>query len=190
MRYTIRIREQIPEFVTVQGVAGLENIRNNLAVIPNPPSFRALLYSDLSGIHGDDPTKRVELWDDLEGTATDAEVFSACPGLRDFLAYQIRLIGDKKLKEEVAKPYLDGEQKTWPQQQKEAEGYPNIPTPMINAMAWERRISVFEMIAKIKENADKFPAASGTILGIQQRLLDQIYATQSVDELFSVVWPQ
>jgi len=82
--YTIIVRDQIsPQFILVQGVGKQESALNPGPVPVYPATVKKLLYKPVDfDLYGVDPVKRTELWDDDGGTATDAAVLAACPGLK------------------------------------------------------------------------------------------------------------
>lgn len=192
-RYSIFIIPKIAEeYITVNGPNGPVR-RKNISVNPVYPStFVRCVYTDESDLYGDDPTRRTQLWEDAEGTATDAEIFAACPRLRDWQAGQIRQTGAFRLNQ-LAEPYQPAERDTWATQMTEAERYladPAAETPMLNAIAAGRGIPLAELVTLVMGNADLFRMFSGQILGQQQALLDIIYRTQSVEEMLAVQWPE
>lgn len=65
--------------VTVQGSRGPEVRREPLPDIR--PRTGRCIWSDLSGLTGDDPTRRVEVWVTPDGTATADEVLAAAPAI-------------------------------------------------------------------------------------------------------------
>jgi hypothetical protein len=89
MPFTIRILDAIPEFITVQGINGPERRRNPEPVFYPPQSYVQLIWQDKTGLYGSDPARRVELWEDVNGVATLAEVKANCPG---FLQSRLALI--------------------------------------------------------------------------------------------------
>jgi hypothetical protein len=190
--YTIVQLPQItPQYVVVDGANGPESRLNPGTARQKPLGGVRVLYADYSGLYDNDPTKRVELWEDTAGTATDAEIFAACPGLRDDRAARIRAEGNTRLLA-IANPYQPSERETWPVQMSEAEAWlkdSTAPTPMIDAIATGRRIDKSILITYIMDNTNLFRQASGIILGQQQSLLVAIYSAATVDTLMAVVWP-
>jgi hypothetical protein len=190
--YTIiQLPKITPQYVVVDGPNGTESRLNPGEARPKPAGGVRVLYADYSDLYGNDPTKRVELWEDTAGTATDAEIFDACPGLRDDRAARIRAEGNTRLLA-IANPYQPSERETWPVQMSEAEAWlkdSNAATPMVNAIAAGRSIDKSLLITYIMENTNVFRQASGVILGQQQALLMTIYSATTVDALLAVVWP-
>lgn len=77
----------------------------------------------------------------------------------------------------IAQPYGPEERETWKTQEEEALQWQddnNAPCPMIRAMSTARGITMQLMVEKILENSALFRAASGQILGLQQKELDQL----------------
>jgi len=72
--------------IVVQGALGPESRREPLPVGLRPET--ACLYADLSGLEGDVPGRRVELY--AGGSATDAEVLAACPYLKPSVVADIK----------------------------------------------------------------------------------------------------
>ena len=59
---------------------------------------------------------------------------------------------------------------------------------MITAMANNRGITVVDMVGKIVENANLYRNTIGELLGKQQRLLDEIAAATTTEEVEAIVW--
>jgi hypothetical protein len=190
MKYQIVQIPQQQEFVQVQGPDGPVTRKNINPAVEYPAGLVQCLYSERSGLYGVDPGKRVELWESTLGTATDNEIFSACPGLRDFVALRIRALVNETLLA-IATPYQPAERETWPIQVTEAERWladATAETPMIDAICAGRNISKAVLIGYIMDNTTAFRAASGMILGQQQALLERIYSVTTVAELLAVKW--
>lgn len=82
-----------------------------------------------------------------------------------------------KMLTNIAAPYNAEERETWKTQEEEARLWMTdheLPCIMIRAMAVSRGITVELLVEKIIANADKFRAASGQILGMQQAEIDLI----------------
>jgi hypothetical protein len=191
MKYSIVQIPKQPEFIIVDGPMGQVSRKNINPPCDRPATGVQCLYYDHSDFYGDELTKRVELWQDLNGTATDADIFSACPLIRDARAVLIRAEGNARLLQ-IANPYQPSERETWPIQMTEAEAWLKdnaTVTPLIDAICLYRNCSKSELIGYIMENTNLFRAASGAILGVQQALLIQIYTATTIDALLSVTWP-
>jgi hypothetical protein len=89
MPYTIRIVDRIEPTRIVQGLNGLEVFRNPEPLFTPPQNFVRKLWEEKSGIYADDPTQRVELWEDVNGIDTFAQITAACPG---FIQSRLTLI--------------------------------------------------------------------------------------------------
>ena len=73
--YTVvQIPKIVPQYIVAQGATGTETRLNPGAERVKPVGGVRVLYSDVSGLYGDDPAKRVELWEDVNGTASEAEI--------------------------------------------------------------------------------------------------------------------
>jgi hypothetical protein len=93
-----------------------------------------------------------------------------------YVTKAIRTKGELKLNK-VQHPYADNEAKTWDAQLTEARAFladVTSITPLITQLAEARGITKADLVSKIVANADLFKAASGAILGQQQRLLDRL----------------
>ena len=107
MNYTIFIREQItPQYIEVREATGTSSRLNPGTAPQYPSTFVRMLYSDLSGIYGTDPTFRVELWEDPAGSATINQVRTSCPGFIQQCLINIRLL---------AKTHLEAKWPLWAQ---------------------------------------------------------------------------
>lgn len=178
MNYSIRTIEQ--QFVTVNGINGPETFKAPDGWIP-PQSYIQKLYE----------ADNKQLWQDVDGKATSLEIFAAFPGLREWKAQQIRGEGNTRL-EAIAKPYGPAERESWFIQVSEAEQWlinQATATPMLTAMAAARQISLAEMVNKVMENNGIFRTYCGTVLGIQQALLDQVYTEQDFEAFMGITWP-
>jgi len=78
----------------------------------------------------------------------------------------------------VAKPYFPEERETWFKQQEAAEKYAadGTITTFLQNMADARGIAVAELVAKIEENIEAYDSAIATLLGTQQKELDELGA--------------
>ena len=192
-KYSIFVLNKIEQKTLLRhGPHGLVERKNPGTPPSYPKTFVKCVYSDTSDRYGDDYTRRTELWEDTAGTATDEQIFAACPRLRDVKAQEIRLVGAFRLNQ-LAEPYQPAERDTWPTQLKEAEAFqadPEAVTPMLDAIAAGRGIEKATLVTLVMGNANLFRVKSGEILGQQQALLDRVYATQSVEELLAVKWPE
>lgn len=189
--YSVYITPQIPEFVTVNGPYGLVETWPNSEEFATPPAYgaeycRPANYSPFVT----DPARRTRVFLDSSGTATSAEIFAACPNIKDGKRREIRAEGARRLLA-LAAPYSAEERESWPQQKEEAlefQGDQLCTCAMIRNMAGSRGISVDLMASKILENADLFKAIAGQILGLQQRLLDRVDAAVEISELSAISW--
>lgn len=193
MRYTIIVLNQVPKAKVVNGPQGKVVRKSTPPSFARPSTFigEKPVYYDHSDLSSDDFTRRVELWEDSAGIATDEQIWAACPRLRDAVAQQIRMEGAFRL-DQLAQPYQPTERDTWPTQLKEAEAFlsdPQAPTPMLDAIAAGRGMDKSALVELVMGNANLFRAAAGAILGQQQALLDRAYNTQSVADLLSIAWP-
>lgn len=190
MKYSILTPEAItPEKVLIHNAYG-EELREN-ANRPQLPEGTDLYYTNPDyNRFSADPEKRKILVTDPNGSATFEEILAAFPGIKEQDKSRIRAEGSKRL-EALAAPYTPQERETWANQQKEAEAWTldqTVATPMVDAMATVRGIDKAAMMGKILENVGLFRAAAGQILGEQQRLLDQIDAAGSLEEVRGVTW--
>lgn len=196
--YTIRIVPQVtPATVTVRGEFGEITVPNAGVPVIDPPGYHGVIWRpDDFDRYSASPAKRTELLADDYGTATDVQIFAQCSGIRDFQAKKIRREGSKRL-QAIVNPYLPEERESWGVQMKEAEGCLMDPVagctpsamPMLSAIAANRGIPVMEMMNKVWDNVTLYRQAVGAILGVQQRLLDQVDATTTVDGLLAIGWP-
>lgn len=192
MGYSIYIRERItPQFTAVHGPHGLETRLNPGPPPAYPATFGGRIYADLSDLYGSDPTRRVELWEDSAGTAASADIFAACPLLRQWRESQIRAEGARRLNE-LARPYEPAERETWGYQKEEALAWqqnPATPTPFCDAVAAGRGVPRELFMTKVLENYTLFYQAAANILGQQQALIDRVNALEDVAAVLAVTWP-
>lgn len=200
--YEVITLPQIPQYVTVRGgcdanAAAFDVIGNQdctqqwvnpaLKVLPpgvvcQPNGFARNLVN---------PALRTLVVKTDGNSSSNADLFSACPQIREYRKAEIRAEGDRRLKL-LASPYMDGERETWANQMKEAEAYlfdpVNTQTPMLSAMAAARGITIPDLVGKVWENVTLFRQASGQILGLQQKLLDDIDKATDFAALLAIGW--
>ena len=189
--YSIYTAPQIPEYVSVNGPYGPELIVNPAQPVTPTGFGKEVCRPDNFSPYSTDAARRTRVFYDNSGTALSADLFAACPQIRQVKEREIRAEGSKRLLA-LATPYAPEERETWITQQREAESYlldSAAPTPMIDAMATGRGISKTLLVSKIMENVNLFRAAAGAILGQQQRLLDETYATTDFAALLAISWP-
>lgn len=177
------------QYITVHGAQGDESILNQGPGVPRPVG--TLIYADTTGCYGDDPGHRVELWETSDGTATSAEIFAACPYIRDHKERLIRLEGAARLSA-LANPYEPAERETWPYQRSEALAWVSdnaAPTPFCDIIAAGRGIPRVYFIPKVLENSTLFSQASAAILGQQQALIDRLWLEQDFSTFWGISWP-
>lgn len=93
-----------------------------------------------------------------------------------YIEKTLRAKGELKLAA-IQHPYADYEAKTWDVQLQEALAYqanPASSVPLLSQLALERGITLEVLVAKVMENANAFRTASGSILGQQQKFLDEL----------------
>lgn len=103
----------------------------------------------------------------------------------------IRAEGAKRLR--TLGPYLPEERDSWATQHAEAAAFradANVPTPLIDAIVAARQIPKETLVGYIEKNAILYRVAAGNILGIQQRLLDQVWAATTVEEIDAINWSE
>lgn len=189
--YSIFVAPQIPEFVTVNGPYGPETIKNSEQPVIPAGYGKEICRPDNYNLGSTDPQRRSRVFEDANGTAVSADLFAVCPQIKAVKEKEIRSGGGKRL-QSLASPYGPEERESWATQQREARSWladHASPIPMISAMATVRGITIDQMVSKIMENVALFEAASGQILGLQQRLLDQITAEQDFGSLLAITWP-
>ena len=80
--------------------------------------------------------------------------------------------------DEIVAPYSKTEQSTWFSQVQEADKFladPTAQTPMLSALAENRGVSLADLATWVKENESAYRVAVGSILGQQQKELDDLY---------------
>ena len=186
--YSIHTPPAVPQWITVNGVAGPEQRLGNEPA-PPPGYGREVCRPDNYNQYSIDATRRTRIYEDAYGVAKSIDLFAACPQIRQQRAKEIRTEGARRL--EALPPYAPAERDTWPQQQAEAVEYRKnaaCPCAMIRQIATGRGITLESLVMKIEENIALYPAAAGAILGQQQRLLDRIDAEQDFEQLLRISW--
>jgi hypothetical protein len=77
----IQLPKVAPKYIFVHGATSPEQRLNPGPILPRPAG--TLIYKDHTDLYGDDPTRRVELWQTDTGTATNDEILAACPRILD-----------------------------------------------------------------------------------------------------------
>lgn len=116
------------------------------------------------------------------------------PSLADAQAQQIAIINAafESAAEALAAGYPATERLTWPVQQAEALAWaanPAAPTPYLDGLAAARGITPEEMRQLTLDQVNLFLAASQQLVGLRQRLRDQINAAETIEAVRAVVWP-
>ena len=108
---------------------------------------------------------------------------------------EIRAEGTNRLAA-LAGNYSPTERETWATQQREARAWltdNHSQTPMLSALAAARGVTLSALVDKVMQNVSAFEAASGTILGQQQAVLDQLYAidlnaADALNQIAAINW--
>lgn len=175
--------------VVVHGATGDESRPS-----PIPYELRPvgnLLYSDLSGLYGDDQGKRIEVWATTNDSASSTDIFIDCPYIRGHKERLIRYEGAARLAT-LANPYEPAERETWPYQRAEALAWVadnTAPTPYCDIIAAGRGIPREYFIPKVLENSNLFSQASASILGQQQALIDHLWREPNFTIFWGITWP-
>ena len=88
--------------------------------------------------------------------------------------------------------YPQAERDTWRIQQAELERWqddPNAITPWVSLMAGARGISRDDLMVAIADNVQAFYAASAVLVGVRQRLRDEVDAAATADDVQAIQWP-
>ena len=83
------------------------------------------------------------------------------------------------LMKQVIKPYSDEERETWPTQLSEALDWTvdnTVEVPLLASIASDRGIPLSLLVDKVMENNRKYRSAIGSLLGQQQKELDELYS--------------
>jgi hypothetical protein len=190
--YTILTWEQpTTPYVSVLRPGGVQQWVPNRGTAPERPPTALRQVCEPRNTDSPDPLLRSEVWEDSAGSATSAELFAACPQIREAAAKRIRAEGARRLTV-LAGAYTAAERETWHVQQAEAQAYqadPGCLCPMVRTMAAARGVPVGSLAAAIMENVTLLRIASGQILGEQQRLLDLIETETDFAALLAITWP-
>ena len=140
-----------------------------------------------------DPVKRTVIYETTEIPGnTDAEIFAATTGLREYREKVLRY----DVQNQIAKldgVYQSGEKSTWPQQREEASRYGSDGfqgTPYCDKIADAAGITRDEYILAAKVRIAIYDDSITNILGTQIAMIRQIYEAQTIGELLSIVWQQ
>ena len=120
-----------------------------------------------------------DMWPELYQVYPDDFPEPTSEQLRDVEAKKIRQ-HYAQMMEEIVKPYTKTEQLTWDSQVKEADAYlvnDQVDTPLLSALASNRGVSLSNLVSWVKENEAQYRVAIGTLLGQQQKELDDLYST-------------
>lgn len=94
--------------------------------------------------------------------------------------------------------YPDSEVMSWSQQAAEVDALATnleAPTPMLEAMATARGISVQDLATRVRAKRDAYAVASGQIIGRRQALEDallaiDLQAPDAAEQLEAITWPE
>jgi hypothetical protein len=92
----------------------------------------------------------------------------------------------------LTEEYPQTEVLTWPAQMAEALAWeldPNTPTPYLDGLADARQLDRLEFRQRTLAKVQQFKAASQALVGLRQRLEDQIEAATTAQELDAISWP-
>lgn len=188
--YSVFTRDQItPASIIVHGVDGPESRKNPGLEPVYPVTYRRQICR-AKNLYSATAADRAEVWEDTAGVDTSAKLMAACPQIKAQKEDQIRAVGERRLKALVT-PYLPAERETWHVQKTEAAAWKKdnaAPVPMLTEMAGNRGITVAELAGLVLENVALFEAASGTVLGQQQFLLDWLEREQDFATIVSITW--
>lgn len=178
----------IPQFITVAGSQGPEQVLNMAGLLPLPEN---ILYKPLDwDQYSAEVTKRTLLHQTAAEGDSDNNIFFACPGLRDWKAKQIRNQGEFRLRQLVGH-YQESERETWPYQREEALRWSTggmQSTPYCDAIALGRGVPREAFLKAVLENTTLFTTYSAAILGRQQAILDRIYSASTVAAVLAENW--
>lgn len=122
-----------------------------------------------------------ELIGSIEYPASEAAVLTAMKAAR---LQRINAETDNLLKE-LSAQYPEREVLSWDQQLLEAQNA-EAPRPLLQALATARGIDLDELTHRVLAKAQQYALASGTILGVRQRLEDLLDAAQTQADLHLV----
>lgn len=119
-----------------------------------------------------------ELIGSLDYPASEAAVLAAAKTAR---LQRINNETDSLLKE-LSATYPEREVLSWDQQLIEAQT-PDAPRTLLQALASARGIELEELASRVLAKAQHYAVASGTILGVRQRLEDQLTDIDNLEAL-------
>ena len=122
-----------------------------------------------------------ELIGSIEYPASEAAVLTAAKAAR---LQRINAETDNLLKE-LSAQYPEREVLSWDQQLLEAQNA-EAPRPLLQALATARGVELDELSQRVLAKAQQYALASGTILGVRQRLEDLLDAAQTQADLHQV----
>jgi len=86
--------------------------------------------------------------------------------------------------------YPEFERLSWQKQEEEARAWikdNSAPTPLLSAIAENRNVELFDLVAKVIVKADSYAVFSGSVIGLRQLVEDKIVASESIEETMGIV---
>jgi hypothetical protein len=175
----------------------LRDYGDGLVSIPNPegrlPIPANTVYKPVNyDPYAEAADRRTVIYETTEEGNTDAEMFAACPGLREYREKVIRYDGQLQISK-LDGVYQSGEKATWPQQREEAMRYGNDGfqnTPYCDKIALAAGMDRIEYILSVKANIGPYDDSITAILGTQVALIRAIYEAQTIGGLLAIRWPE
>lgn len=91
----------------------------------------------------------------------------------------------------ITSVYPLAERDTWPIQEAEAAAWsvnPSAPTPMLDAIAAQRGMTIADLVASVQTKAAGFKALAGATFGKRKAKIDQVNAAITVEDVNAITW--
>lgn len=175
----------------------LRDYGNGLEQVPNPEGFlpipAGVVYKPINwDPYAEDPTVRTVVYETTETGNTDAEIFAATPGFREYREKVLRYDVQNEINR-LDGVYQAGEKATWPQQREEVMRYGSDgfqTTPYCDKIAAAAGMNREEYILATRSRITAYDDSITAILGQQVALVRAIYEAQTVGDLLAVRWQQ
>lgn len=180
----------IPHYVLRDYGNGWEQVPNPEGHLPIPSG---VVYKPSNwNPYGEDAAARTVIYETTEPGNTDAEIFAATPGFREYREKVLRYDVQNEINR-LDGVFQAGEKATWPQQREEvmrygADGFQT--TPYCDKIAAAANMDRVEYILSMRTKISAYDDSITAILGQQVAMVRAIYEAQTVGELLAIRWQQ
>lgn len=175
----------------------LRDYGDGWVAVPNPEGYlpmpSGIVYKPITWTaYVPEPEKRTLIYETTAPGNTDAEIFAACPGFREYRETVVRYDAQREI-DKLDTLYMAGDKSSWAQIRDEVTrwGSDGIQTtPFSDKVALAAGMSREEYLLGMKAKIGPYEDSMSAILGQRIALIRTIYEAQTVGDLLAVRWPQ